>query len=188
MKYGPLFEYALLYAARLHADQLRKGKTVPYIGHLLGVAAIVIEQGGSEEEAIAALLHDAVEDQGGEPRLEEIRRVFGENVAAIVAGCTDSFAIPRPPWRQRKEEYVKKILDQSPSVHLVSCADKLYNSRTILEDVRQFGVETMARFNGGREGILWYYRALVNKYREMGSTPCVDELERVVIELERLAL
>jgi (p)ppGpp synthase/HD superfamily hydrolase len=188
MKFSPLFEYALLYATRLHADQQRKGKTVPYISHLLGVAAIVIEQEGNEEEAIAALLHDAVEDQGGEPRLEEIRRVFGEKVAAIVAGCTDSWVIPKPPWRQRKEEYLERLPGQSHSVHLVSCADKLYNARNILDDYRQTGDETWRCFKGGKEGTLWYYRALVKKYQEIKGIPGADELDRVVTELERLAL
>ena len=189
MKYTSRFEYALLYAARLHSDQLRKGEPpVPFISHLMAVSAIVIENGGSEDEAIAALLHDAVEDQGGTRRLEEIRLTFGENVAAIVAGCTDSWETPKRPWGERKEEYIAHLTSQPPSVLLVSCADKVHNARTILEDYRQKGDKTMERFKGGKAGTLWYYRALVDTYRAIQCTSLVDELDRIVTELERLAL
>ena len=118
--YGPRFDDALPYAARLHRDQVRKGSGIPYITHLLAVAAIVGEHGGGEDEVIAALLHDAVEDQGGQPRLEEIRARYGDAVAAIVWGCTDADTIPKPPWRARKEAYVAHLADASPGVRLVS--------------------------------------------------------------------
>ena len=126
------FEEALVFAAQLHREQTRKGTTIPYIAHLLGVASIVLEYGGDEDEAIAALLHDAIEDQGGASTREEIRRRFGETVVAIVNGCTDAEVIPKPPWRARKEDYIAHMAHASPSVRLVSAADKLHNARAIL--------------------------------------------------------
>lgn len=181
------FSEALVFAARLHAAQVRKGGDTPYVSHLLAVAALVLEQGGDEDEAIAALLHDAVEDQGGKPVREVIARCFGERVAEIVDGCTDADTIPKPPWRERKEAYVAHVRHASPSVRLVSAADKVSNARAILADYRQVGEAVWARFKGGREGTLWYYRALIAAFREAGPTPLVDELDRVVTELERLA-
>lgn len=180
------FEEALVYAAQKHAEQLRKGTDIPYLAHLLGVTALVLEDGGSEEEAIAALLHDAVEDQGGQETHEEIRRMFGEEIARIVDGCTDADTTPKPAWRQRKERYVKHISDAPPGVLRVSLADKLYNARAILRDLHKHGDAVWDRFNGGKEGTLWYYRALVNAFRERCSGWMVEELERVVSELERL--
>ncbi len=122
------FDQALNYAIQLHADQLRKGSGVPYLAHLLSVTALVLEDGGSEDEAIAALLHDAVEDQGGLATLEEIRSKFGTHVADIVAGCTDSFEDPRPPWKQRKDRYLQHLAQATPEVRRVSLADKLHNA------------------------------------------------------------
>lgn len=184
---GKRFEEALVYATQLHAGQYRKDKDVPYVAHLLAVTSLVLEAGGDEDEAIAALLHDAPEDLGGRETLEQIRRRFGQRVAAIVEGCTDTFERPKPPWRQRKEAYVARLRRASPSERLVSVADKLHNARTILADYRLVGEALWVRFNGGRQGTLWYYRALVETYREIGSTPLVEELDRVVLELERLA-
>lgn len=181
------FTQALTYATRLHAQQVRKGSGVPYIAHLLGVASIALEYGADEDEAIAALLHDAVEDQGGEATREEIRRYFGENVTAIVDGCTDADTTPKPPWRQRKEAYITHILTASPSVVLVSAADKLYNAQSILKDYRVLGDSVWQRFQGGRDGTLWYYRAIVDAFNQTGITPLVAELGRVVSELEVLA-
>jgi GTP pyrophosphokinase len=181
------FEQALAFAAQLHKDQLRKGSQVPYLAHLLGAAGIALDHGADEDEAIAALLHDAVEDQGGAPTLELIRERFGDNVAAIVAGCTDSDAARKPPWRQRKEAYVAHIAKAPASVRLVSAADKLHNARAILEDYHAQGDVLWNRFSGGREGTLWYYRALVEAFRSAGSLPLVEELDRVVTEIERLA-
>jgi (p)ppGpp synthase/HD superfamily hydrolase len=184
---GSRFRQALTYAARLHARQTRKGTARPYIGHLLGVTAIVLEHGGDEDTAIAALLHDAVEDQGGRPRLAEIRHKFGRRVARIVEGCSDSFTDPKPPWRQRKEDYLRHIGKASADVRLVSAADKIHNAREILSDLRVAGDDVWSRFKGGKEGTLWNFRALVNEFRAAGSSPIVDELDRVVTELERLA-
>lgn len=181
------FDEAFAYASRLHACQVRKGSDIPYLSHLLAVTAIVLECGGGEDEAIAALLHDAIEDQGGPATRDEIRRRFGEHVVAIVDGCTDAETVPKPPWRQRKEAYVAHVGDASPSVRLVSAADKLHNARSILVDYRQLGEALWDRFRGGRDGTLWYYRALVDAFRAKEFTPLVEELERTVGELERLA-
>jgi (p)ppGpp synthase/HD superfamily hydrolase len=180
------FEEALVYATRLHAGQLRKGSGVPYVAHLLGVASLALEHGADEDEAVAALLHDAVEDQGGAPRLEEIRARFGERVARIVAGCTDADVIPKPPWRERKERYIAHLAEADASVRLVSAADKLHNARAILSDYRTHGETLWQRFKGGRDGTLWYYRSVVEAFRAFGSTPLTDELARIVDELERL--
>jgi (p)ppGpp synthase/HD superfamily hydrolase len=185
--YGEKLEEALGYAARVHRDQVRKGSSVPYVTHLLAVAAIVGENGGTEEEVIAALLHDAPEDQGGEARLAEIRERFGDEVADIVAGNTDTFEIPKPPWRERKEAYVAHVARAPRSVRLVSGADKLHNARSVLADLRSLGEDLWPRFNGGKEGTLWYYRALVEAFETAGPDPLVEELDRVVGELERLA-
>ncbi|HLH62121.1 MAG TPA: HD domain-containing protein [Ktedonobacteraceae bacterium] len=181
------FEEALVFATRLHAEQTRKGTPIPYISHLLAVTALVLEHGGGEDEAIAALLHDSIEDQGGASTREAIRRRFGENVVQIVDGCTDTDVFPKPPWRQRKEAYLAHIGNAPASVRLVSAADKLHNARAVLEDYRVMGEALWKRFNGGKEGTVWYYRAAVDALRNAGTTPLVDELDRVVAEIECLA-
>ena len=181
------FEEALVFATQLHAEQTRKGTAIPYISHLMAVTAIVLENGGNEDEAIAALLHDAVEDQGGAVTREEIRRRFGNTVVAIVDGCTDADVIPKPPWRARKDAYIVHIRFASSSVRLVSAADKLHNARAVLADYRVLGDVLWQRFNGGKEGTLWYYRAVTNALKDAGMNPVVEELERVVSEIERLA-
>ncbi len=181
------FEEALQYAVRLHARQLRKGTRVPYAAHLLAVAALVLEDGGSEDEAIAALLHDAVEDQGGDATRQELRRRFGDNVARIVDGCTDAEVIPKPPWLERKKRYLAHLPEAPPDVLRVSAADKLHNARALLADLRRQGHDVWAKFNGGREGTLWYYRRLIEAYRLAGPSLLAEELARVVAELERLA-
>ena len=183
------FVEALGYAAELHLHQRRKGKGQPYVGHLLGVAAIVIHHGGGEDEVIAALLHDAVEDQGGLPRLDEIRKKFGERVARIVDGCTDSYEASgeKREWGERKRAYIEKIAYEPQDVRLVSAADKLANAREILADFRLEGDAVFGRFQGRKQGTLWYYRTLVNVFRKAGSNALIDELDRVVTELESLA-
>src|SRR5579863_10171673 len=135
----PRFEEALVCATQLHAEQTRKGTTIPYIAHLLAVTSIVLENGGNEDEAIAALLHDAIEDQGGAATREEIRRRFGNIVVTIGDGCTDAEVLPKPPWRARKEAYIAHLRHASSSVLLVSAADKLHNARTVLADYRVLG-------------------------------------------------
>lgn len=185
------FENALVYATRLHAHQQRKDTGIPYVAHLLGVTALVIEDGGDEDQAIAALLHDAVEDQGGRPRLEEIGRRYGERVAAIVEGCTDWIEEPgrvRPPWRERKERYIAHLGGRSAEVLRVSAADKLYNARAILGDYRRLGDLLFESFSGGKSGVLWYYTELVVAYHGTALRGYLsDELERVVSELVALA-
>lgn len=182
------FDDALLYASRLHRGQVRKGTAVPYLAHLLAVAALVLDHGGDEDEAIAALLHDAVEDQGGPPVLAEIERRFGPRAAAIVAGCTDADGTPRPPWRARKDACLAHLRTAPAPVILVSAADKLHNAQAILADYRRLGEPLWDRFSGGRRGVLWYYRALVAAYRETGHAGAlVVELDRVVSRIERLA-
>jgi (p)ppGpp synthase/HD superfamily hydrolase len=180
------FSDALTFATQLHSQQVRKGSGVPYIAHLLAVTSIVLEQGGSEEEAIAALLHDAIEDQGGAATRAEIHRRYGETVTAIVEGCTDSYTTPKPPWLERKLAYIAHIPEASTSVRLVSSADKLHNARSILHDYRLAGDTVWQRFQGGKEGTLWYYRSLVKAFRATESTPIIDELEFTVKKLESL--
>jgi GTP pyrophosphokinase len=188
MAYGKRFDEALVYAAGLHREQTRKGTDIPYVNHLLGVASLVGEAGGTEDQVIAALLHDAVEDQGGLPVLDEIRRRFGSAVAELVDSCTDSVETPKPPWRPRKEAYVRHVADASPDALLVSIADKLYNSRTILLGVRRDGDRMWERFTGKKDGSLWYYRALVDAFRARGHwLELVDEFDRTVTSLEELA-
>ena len=180
---------AFLYASQLHSGQKRKGTDIPYISHPLAVASIVLENGGDENEAIAALLHDAVEDAGGPPTREEIRRRFGERVAEIVDGCTDTDESPKPPWRKRKEAYIAHVRRADHSVVLVSAADKLHNARAILEDYRSLGDELWARFNGGKDGTLWYYCSLIEAFQTTGKAPSrlVEQLDRVVSEIQALA-
>lgn len=181
---GKQFDRALLYATDAHASQFRKGTSRPYIAHLLGVASIVLTHGGDEDEAVAALLHDVVEDQGGKPRLRDIRRKFGSRVANIVEGCTDSDTEPRPPWRNRKEDYLLHLRAADASVRLVSAADKLYNAREILSDFRQHRHSVWTRFKGGKKGTLWYYGEVAKILRATGPTELVDELNRVVSDLK----
>jgi GTP pyrophosphokinase len=183
------FDQAFLYAAILHAGQVRKATDIPYLSHLLAVTALVLENGGSEDEAIAALLHDAVEDAGGPPRLADIRLRFGSFVAEIVAGCTDTDQTPKPPWRQRKETYLAHLRQAGPAVQLVSLADKVHNARSLLADHQRLGRELWLRFSGGKAGTLWYYGALLDCYDHNQPRLRVlwEELVRVVRELEKLA-
>jgi (p)ppGpp synthase/HD superfamily hydrolase len=187
MKLTERFNQAMVYAAQLHANQVRKGnKNVPYISHLMAVSSIALEYGADEDQAIAALLHDAVEDQGGKPTLEVIRQRFGETVAQIVDDCTDTDETIKPPWRKRKEDYIAHLAHVLPASRLVSCADKLHNARTITQDYRLVGEDLWGRFKGGREGTLWYYRTITNVFKTLELHPIVDELDRVVTELERI--
>jgi GTP pyrophosphokinase len=183
---SPRFEQALQYAAVVHAGQLRKGTRVPYLSHLLAVTAIVLEHGGDETEAVAALLHDAVEDAGGAARLADIRLRFGDEVAAVVEGCTDADTQPKPPWPERKARYVAHLAAASRSVQLVSAADKLHNLRSILDDHRNVGPAAWDRFKGKKAGTLWYYRSLLGAYRDVPPA-LLAELHRTLAELERRA-
>lgn len=179
------FEQALTYALGLHAEQRRKGKDVPYSAHLLSVAGLVLEHGGSEDEAIAALLHDAIEDQGGAETAREIASRFGPEVAAIVEGCSDTDQQPKPPWRERKEAYLQHLPHASDSIRLVSAADKLHNARSVLTDYRELGEALWPRFRAGREGMLWYFRSLAEIFSEHGPRSLAEDLQEVVDEIDR---
>jgi (p)ppGpp synthase/HD superfamily hydrolase len=183
---GPRFERALVFTAQKHAGQHRKGTTVPYVAHLLGVASLVLEAGGDEDLAIAALLHDVVEDCGGAPMLREIRRRFGKRVADVVDGCTDTDLDPKPPWLQRKKDYIAHLRTADADTRLVSAADKLHNVRSIVAAYREIGDRVWERFHGKRDGTLWYYRALLDEFQRRKSSPLIRELERAVIELEEV--
>jgi (p)ppGpp synthase/HD superfamily hydrolase len=182
------FDQAFAYASHLHASQTRKGSHTPYIAHLMGVAALVLEDGGSEDEAIAGLLHDSVEDHPREGHTEEeIRLLFGERVLRIVLGCTDAFEHPKPAWKKRKLDYLKHLAAAPADVRRVSAADKLHNARAVLHDYRHQGERLWRRFNAGKKDQLWYYRSLVEvlKKGHRRPGPLVRELERVVFELEQ---
>ena len=187
IKLGSRFHRAFLFAAEKHAGQARKASTIPYIAHLMGVASLVLEFGGDEDLAIAALLHDVVEDCGGIPMLKEVRRRFGSRVAKIVDGCTDSNTKPKPPWRERKENYLKHLKKADVGTRLVSAADKLNNVRSILSDHRDVGEAIWDRFNGGRDGTLWYYRALRDEFLRRKPNRLTKELEIAIRELESRA-
>jgi (p)ppGpp synthase/HD superfamily hydrolase len=184
---GPRFLRAFLFAAEKHAGQTRKASTIPYVAHLMGVASLVLEAGGDEDLAIAALLHDVVEDCGGAPMLNEVRRRFGARVAKVVEGCTDSDTYPKPPWRERKENYIRHLRKADRDTRLVSAADKLNNVRSILADYRALGESIWSRFNGGRDGTLWYYRTLRDEFLRQKSNRITRELELAVNDLESLA-
>jgi (p)ppGpp synthase/HD superfamily hydrolase len=187
VKLGSSFSQAFDFAFEKHAGQTRKASSVPYIAHLMGVAALVLEFGGDEDMAIAALLHDVVEDCGGAPMLKEIKRRFGSRVAKIVDGCTDSDACPKPPWRERKEAYIHHLKTADAETRLVSAADKLHNVRAIVADYREVGELVWERFSGGREGTLWYYRTLLEEFLRHRPNRLIRELELTVCELESLA-
>ena len=171
------FDSAFRYAHRLHRGQTRKGTTTPYISHLMSVAALVIEHGGNEDQAIAALLHDAAEDQGGEATLAKIRRTFGPAVAAIVSDCTDAWTEPKPSWRPRKEAYLAVLPSKPRQSLLVSLADKTHN---LLSDYRTLGGQLWGRFNGGADGTRWYYGALTQVFSKIMPGPLTDRLARAV--------
>lgn len=182
---GLRLQQAFRYAAEKHAGQTRKKTAVPYLSHLIAVASLVLEAGGDEDLAIAALLHDVVEDCGGVPRLQEVRKKFGPRVAKIVEGCTDSFTDPEPPWLERKKEYLSKLKDEDADTRLVSACDKLHNVRTLFTDYRQQGESVWERFQGKREGTLWYYRAISAEFRRREPNRITHELEITVRELEK---
>mgnify|MGYP001792743796 FL=1 len=177
------FEQALIYATQLHANQTRKVDKIPYISHLMSVSALILEAGGSEDEAIAGLLHDAVEDQGGKATREEIREKFGETVVEIVDGCTETDITPKPPWKQRKIDYIENIRNGSDSVKLVSLADKLHNARSLLIGYRNKGDKLWDYFSGSKEDKLWFYGELLNVYQQGNVNFMAVELERILDEL-----
>lgn len=180
MGLSKIFDDALVYAANLHRDQIRKGSGIPYIAHLMSVSSRVLSAGGSEVQAIGGLLHDAAEDQGGEATLEVIRKRFGPDVAQIVADCTDSWTEPKPEWRTRKEAYLLKLPTKPATSLLVSLADKVDNAEAILGDYRQIGDNVWQRFTGGREGTIWYYRTLSAIFDRALPCPLARDLSRLV--------
>jgi (p)ppGpp synthase/HD superfamily hydrolase len=182
---GPRLQRAFRYAAEKHAGQTRKKTAVPYLSHLMAVASLVLEAGGDEDMAIAALLHDVVEDCGGMPRLREVRKQFGLRVAKMVEGCTDAYVVPKPEWLERKKNYLREVKHADPETRLVSAADKLHNVRTILADYRRDGESIWKRFSGKRKGTLWYYRALSDEYQRRNPNRITPEFEIAVGELER---
>jgi (p)ppGpp synthase/HD superfamily hydrolase len=188
------FDLACLMASAHHRTQLRKGTTVPYVSHLLAVASLVLEMEGTEDEAIGALLHDMVEDDGGPPALARIEATFGARVAEIVAANSDSDEQPRPPWEERKRAYLAGMATKPADALRVSLADKLHNARAILRDYRVLGEDLWARFRaGGGDAIRWYYRSLALEFAaragDLGpaARPALEELERTVRELDALA-
>jgi len=184
-KLGSRFEEALAYAARAHWRQVRKATDVPYVAHLLAVASLVLEHGGGEDEAIAALLHDAVEDAGGAPRREDLRARFGDDVVRLVDACSDHEGEPKPPWRERKTAFLAHLASETDAgARLVVACDKLHNARAVLADYERHGAALWARFNGGREGTIWYYRALAGELVRGGPADLGAELSRVVDALE----
>jgi len=176
---------ALAYAAHTHAGQIRRGDQQPYVAHLLRVAGLVIQDDGTEDEAIAALLHDAVEDHGGLERLEDIRSRYGHVVADIVDECTDSYGDPKPPWRRRKEQYLSSLDGASSGALLVSVADKLDNVRTMLRGYRLHGEGLWERSGKTPEDVRWYYRSLASRFADLYPGPVADELSRTVAALDR---
>jgi (p)ppGpp synthase/HD superfamily hydrolase len=185
------FDEALAFASELHRRQKRKGANTPYVGHLLSVAGLVLENGGTETQAIAALLHDAIEDQsasrgGAEALGKEIERRFGQRVRRIVEACTDAWAEPKPPWRERKERYIAHVEHMPKAAVLVSLADKVHNARAICADLRVHGGKVFERFKGGREGTLWYYDRLAKAFMKHHRQALAVELKRVVAEIRRL--
>ena len=187
LKFSPRFGNAFELANNLHINQYRKGTDVPYISHLLAVTALVMEAGGDEDLAIAALLHDAVEDQGGIELLDKIKEEFGSRVAQIVKGCSDSFKIPKPPWIERKQNYLKYLKTADRDVLLVSQADKLHNARSILLDLLYHGEATWGKFKGGKEGTIWYYQSLLEIFQNRWNTPLVDEFDEILTRIKGIA-
>jgi (p)ppGpp synthase/HD superfamily hydrolase len=192
---GPRFASALGFAALLHAAQRRKGTQIPYVSHLLAVTALALEHGANEDEAIAAVLHDAIEDQGHHHTRQRLGVLFGSVVQGIVVECSDSEEEPKPPWRDRKRRYHQHVRKASPSARLVSMCDKLHNARSLIADLRRIDhAQVWGRFNAGRDDTLWNYRELVSAYREAATVSpdprladLLDELARTVDELDRVS-
>jgi (p)ppGpp synthase/HD superfamily hydrolase len=185
--YGPAYSsrlpQALQFASKIHAHQRRKGGNVPYLSHLMAVSALVLDYGGTESEAIGALLHDSAEDCGGRPMLEEVRQTFGAEVADIVEGCTDTFEDPKPAWRPRKERYIAHLRSASDSVRKVACADKLHNLVVTVRDLRQEpGPEYWSRFTAGQDQQLWYYEQCLGAFRAGREPPMIKDVELALKE------
>lgn len=184
------FDLALHFASGLHHGHARKGTTIPYISHLMGVCGLVLEAGGDEDQAIAALLHDAVEDKGGVSTLRTIRQMFGDRVASAVESCSDSTETDpakKANWRGRKEKYLEHLGSASADACLIAAADKLHNARALLTDAQEMGEKSWLRFNAPKGEQLWFYSAVIESLRQTAAPKMlVDELNRVVVELKQL--
>lgn len=186
------FDRAVLYATHVHGGQVRKGTSTPYVAHLLAVSATVREYGGDEDQAIAALLHGSVEDQGGKARLEDVRNRSGDRVARVVAACSDSLADTakcerKEDWHKRKEAYLAHLDTADDDVLRVSLADKVHNARAILRDLRkpEVGQTIWSRFDQPHDKTLWYYRCLADRFRNRWPGQLADELHEIVEVLEQ---
>lgn len=188
MAYSDRMVRAFALAHELHAQQRRKSTDAPYITHLMAVAALVGEHGGTEEMVIAALLHDAVEDQGGVATLARIRTEFGDDVAELVEAATDASTHPKPPWRARKEAHLARLATASPAARLVIAADKLHNARSLVATLKREGVSAWRHFKGGRDGTIWYYASMVDTLRHSWPHPILDELDGAIELLRQVAL
>lgn len=188
---GERFTQAVEYARQLHTEY-RKGTEIPYMAHLLGVAALVMGEAGrrvpvTEDMVIAAVLHDVVEDHGGMPRLRDVESKFGRNVSRMVAGLSDTFAEDhdkKEGWEERKSAYIKRLRKEPDDVLLISAADKLYNAKAILDDYREIGEAVFARFKRGRKQQLWYFEELLKVFRDHTPNRLVDEFDRIVGQLK----
>lgn len=177
---------AFAFAATAHAAQVRKGTPIPYVSHLMSVSALVLEHGGDEDQAIAGLLHDVIEDCGADHE-PAIRERFGERVARIVRACTDTDTTPKPPWQERKETYLRHLEQEGPEVLLVSACDKLHNARAIVSDQHDIGLAVFERFSASQVQVLWYYRTLAEIYRDKMPGRLADEVARTVGVMHDLA-
>ena len=183
---------AVRFASDIHSTHTRKGKDTAYVCHLLGVSALVLEAEGTEDQAIAGLLHDAAEDCGGEPMLDVISDKFGTEVARIVRACSDSLTVDadnKLPWKLRKEDHLAHLRRADSAVLIVTAADKLHNARAILTDVHIHGVDTLERFNGKADGTLWYYEQMLGVLQECHAPVILTvPLEGVVRDLRERIL
>jgi (p)ppGpp synthase/HD superfamily hydrolase len=184
---GPRFEEALTFASRLHREQTRKHSTIPYVAHLLAVCSLVLEHNGDESQAIAALLHDGPEDQGGEATLAEIRSRFGDDVGDLVAACGEPLHHGKSAWRDRKETFLEHLASVSPRALLVIAADKVHNARCIVGDHAVIGGEIFNRFNGGVAGTKWYYRQLVAAFERRAPSSLTMELADLADRIDKLS-
>ena len=180
------FNEAFNFAFHLHRYQLKKGSHIPYITHLMAVAALVVENGGDEDEAIAGLLHDAVEDQGGLETLEQIRQQYGDEVASIVMECSDTSVTPKPPWRERKEKYLVHLEHASPKALRVSLADKVHNIRCIFFDYQRDGEDLWERFTGKKDGTLWYYHSLSKAFHKVTDNVMLADFDHTLYLLDEM--
>ncbi len=172
-------------AVRAFDGRTRKGSPIPYVTHLFAVAALVGEYGGDEDQIVAGLLHDYLEDIPGSRR-SDLSGPFGERVAEIVEDLTDATTFPKPPWRARKEAHLRHVAQMGPSARLVGAADKFHNITTLVRDVRRYGPSTIERFSGGRAGTVWYYRAMADALGQGWDGPLLDEVRTQADALEGL--